>query len=316
MDEQFETRPLLMIETLRALQQRTNSQSVLRLTLHLAAFATLIAAIIHNPGNLLLCALLTVALAWVWSGLFAPFHECVHATAFRSQRGNVLGAWLSGIPFLMPPAMYRTFHFEHHRHTQDVEKDPELAGDPRYQQWPSGLRKWLNMALGIGLIKLKLIPLFGFARQPRAQWHAFARWERHIPDAGRLILECRVVIAIWTTFLVAAIFWIPGGVWLLAAAWLTHVFQTLWVASEHTGLPSDGSILARTRTVISSPFVRWWLWNMNYHAEHHAWPSIPWHRLPNAHVEVREQLGSCVSGYGALHANIIRARELPSCDPA
>ncbi len=316
MDEQFETRPLLQLDTLRALQQRADLPSLVRLSLHLAAFVALFALVMRVAHSFVPALVLSLLLAWVWSGLFAPFHECVHGTAFRTRRGNTVGAWLAGIPFMMAPAVYRTFHFEHHRHTQDVDKDPELSGDPRYRHWPTGLGNWLHMATGIGLIKLKLRPLFGFSLKPEDEWEQFARWAPHISDRPGLVQECRIVLGLWTVFVVSAVLWLPGGWWLLFAAWFAHVFQTLWVASEHTGLPADGSILRRTRTVESMPLVRWWLWNMNYHAEHHAWPSIPWHRLPAAHAEVADQLESYVPGYLPLHRNIIAARNTPSCDPS
>lgn len=315
MDEQFETRPLLDPDALRRLQQRSDAASATRLALHLGAFAVLIAAVIANADRPVAGGLLALALAWVWSGLFAPFHECTHRTAFRSRRANAIGAWLTGVPFAMAPAVYRTFHFEHHRHTQDPERDPELMGDPRYANWPTGLSNWLRLAGGSGLMRLKLAPLLGFSFKPESEWDGFARWWPHIKDRAGLVRECRLLLSLWVLFVIAALLWIPGGWWLLFAAWFTHVFQGLWVSTEHTGLPLTGGILERTRSVRSNAFVRWWLWNMNYHAEHHAWPGIPWHALPAAHAQVANELGSFVPGYAALHRNVIAARNTPSCDP-
>jgi fatty acid desaturase len=314
-DEQFETRPLIPVERLRALQQRDDVVSSIRLTLHLGTFAALIALVMAYAARPLIAFALAVLLAWVWSGLFAPFHECTHRTAFRSKRGNTLGAWLTGIPFMMGPAVYRTFHFEHHRHTQDPAKDPELQNDPRYLHWPTGWRNWLHAASGIGLIRLKLTPQWGFVRRSVREWPAVAAWADKITDPAEIARDSTIVLVAWALFVVACVFWIPGGMWLIFAAWLTHVFQTLWVSCEHTGLPTEGSILARTRTITSNAFVRFWLWNMNYHAEHHAWPGVPWHHLPDAHREIADKLESFVPGYIALHGNVIAGRNLPSCDP-
>jgi len=308
MDEQFEHRALIASDSLRALLQRSDWPSTLRLGVHLAMFVLLFAGVIAAHDLPLQAAILAVALAWVWSGLFAPFHECTHRTAFRTPRANVVAAWVTGALFMMAPAVYRTFHFEHHRHTQDPDRDPELQGDPRYAAWPVGLRGWLRMASGWGLLQLKLRPLVGFACKPRSEWERFARWSPCIVDAPGLVRECRILLAAWVAFVISALVFIPGGGWLLFAAWFTHVFQTLWVASEHTGLPLEGSILVRTRTVISNPFVRFWLWNMNYHAEHHAWPGIPWYRLPAAHVYVTDHLGAVERGYTALHRGVLTAK--------
>lgn len=315
MDEQFEHRPLIETETLRSLQKKDNLRSAIRLGLHLTAFVTLIVAIPIWHNTTIIAFFLALMLAWVWSGLFAPFHECTHRTAFKSRSANHIGAWLAGLPFCMAPSVYRTFHFEHHRHTQNIERDPELQNDARYSSWPTGLRNWLPMAAAIGLMQLKLSPLIGFSLKSRERWPEFALWHERIDDPATIVRECRIVLAVWVLFLGIAILWIPGGWWIVFAAWFAHVFQTLWVASEHTGLALEGSILERTRSVRSNRFVRWWIWNMNYHAEHHAWPSIPWYHLGDAHKKVADDLASNVSGYTTLHRNIIRAHNTPSCDP-
>ena len=89
----------------------------------------------------------------------------------------------------------------------------------------------------------------------------------------------------------------PGAGWLVFALILSHVFQAVWLTTEHTGLPYEGTILARTRTMLPSAFIRWWLWNMNYHAEHHAWTAVPWYHLPAVHQRVADHLESTAAGY-------------------
>ncbi len=305
MDEQFETRPLLEPADLRMLITRRTWPSLVRLTLHFLAFALLGYALTANAEHAVLALPLAIALAWVWSGLFAPFHECTHRTAFRSALGNRLGAAITGVLFGMAPAVYRTFHYEHHRYTQDVARDPELSGDPRYAQWPPTLPTWLIAMSGYGLIMLKLRPLVGFAIKPRSAWATFAAWEKQIDNPAQLVLECRMLLGLWSLFIVVALFNLPAGGWWLFAAWFTHVFQVLWVSAEHTGLPLEGTIIARTRTVATNPWVRFWLWNMNYHAEHHAWPAIPWHQLPAAHTRVAPKLESFETSYTALHRGVM-----------
>lgn len=315
MDEQFETRPLLAPETLRALITRRTVPSLVRLILHLGAFVTVSIALVSNADRPWLAAVMAISLAWIWSALFAPFHECTHRTAFRSLRGNRLGAWLTGIPFAMAPSVYRIFHYEHHRYTQDLERDPELSGDPRYAGWPPSVKTWLIAMSGYGLVMLKLRPLLGFAFKPRSEWGSFARWAPRIDDPARIVFECWILLTVWVLFLLAAVLVIPGGIWLVVAAWLTHVFQVLWVVAEHTGRPLEGTILARTRSVASTPFVRFSLWNMNYHAEHHAWPSIPWHQLPAANRLIAPQLESFVPGYFELHRSVLTGHNFPTGDP-
>jgi len=99
--------------------------------------------------------------------------------------------------------------------------------------------------------------------------------------------------------------------WLLVALIASHVFQALWLTTEHTGLPHEGSILARTRTMRTPAFIRWWLWNMNYHAEHHAWPAIPWYQLPVVHEYIAQHLEHVSDGYLRLQGDVLQQRNLP-----
>jgi len=313
MEEQFETRTLIPPAALKPLLARRTWPSVIRLTLHLLAFAGFGIALTLNATRPWLALPLAVALAWVWSSLFAPFHECTHRTAFRSPAGNRMGAWITGIPFGMAPSVYRTFHYEHHRHTQDLARDPELL-DPRYALWPDTRLGWFIANSGYGLMMLKIRPLLGFALKDSSRWQEFAPWVSQATDPEQLARECRILLACWVGFL-GSVLLLPGGLWWWFAAWFTHVFQTLWVSAEHSGLPHEGSILRRTRTVRTNPFVRFWLWNMNYHAEHHGWPAIPWHQLPAAHNQISAHLESNVRGYTALQSNIYHGRDLPVGDP-
>jgi len=59
--------------------------------------------------------------------LFAPLHESVHRTAFRSKWCNDAVAFFCGWLLLLPPIWFRYFHIAHHRFTNLADKDPELA---------------------------------------------------------------------------------------------------------------------------------------------------------------------------------------------
>ena len=49
------------------------------------------------------------------------------------------------------------------------------------------------------------------------------------------------------------------------------------------GSPTTSSITGSTRrTVLMNPVSRFIYWNMNYHVEHHMFPMVPYHALPQA----------------------------------
>src|SRR3954465_11508871 len=58
--------------------------------------------------------------------LFMAVHETAHKTAFKSRGLNLVVGYLSGFIIGLPYEYYCLFHWDHHRYTQDPDKDPEL----------------------------------------------------------------------------------------------------------------------------------------------------------------------------------------------
>jgi fatty acid desaturase len=64
--------------------------------------------------------------------------------------------------------------------------------------------------------------------------------------------------------------------------------------------------MANTRTTITRAPLRWLMWNMSFHAEHHFCPSLPFHALGQAHESLRSHLDHVDPGYVAVNAAIVR----------
>ena len=90
-------------------------------------------------------------------------------------------------------------------------------------------------------------------------------------------------------------------------AWpVAHLALGLSLMAEHTGLPNAGSQLERTRTVRSNGLVRWFMWNMPYHAEHHTHAGVPFHAVPRLHGRLEPDLVNVATGHLAFHREALR----------
>jgi fatty acid desaturase len=90
----------------------------------------------------------------------------------------------------------------------------------------------------------------------------------------------------------------------LYGRWLLVVFGT----TQHAGLAED--VLdhrLNTRTVHMNPVSRFLYLNMNYHLEHHMFPSVPYRNLPKLHALVRDDLPAPHRGMVAAYREIIPA---------
>ena len=93
----------------------------------------------------------------------------------------------------------------------------------------------------------------------------------------------------------------------LYGAWLAIFFGL----TQHAGLAEN--VLdhrLNSRTVYMNPVFRFLYWNMNYHVEHHMFPMVPYHRLPELHEELKADLptpyGSTIEAYREIIPTLIR----------
>lgn len=60
--------------------------------------------------------------------------------------------------------------------------------------------------------------------------------------------------------------------------------------AEHSDCEMSQHGLNNTRSTNSYAWVEYLMWNMNYHAEHHLYPAIPWYNLPKLREHLKAHL--------------------------
>jgi len=229
--------------------------------------------IVSSRHGLLWALPLVVLQGYLVAFLFMAVHETAHKTAFKSRGFNLVVGNLSAFIIGLPYEYYCLFHWDHHRYTQDPDKDPELIvgvkpkSDTQLAIAYSGLLQVagrLRLMLGHAVIGKVVVP-----------------W---IPENKRIIIvvEARAYLAIYA-LLFALSLWFSSA--LLLWVWIVPLvigqfFLRPYLYAEHTGCERARSAFQNTRTIYTGALVKWIAWNMPYHVEHHAYPSIPFHALP------------------------------------
>ncbi|MEM9041787.1 MAG: fatty acid desaturase, partial [Actinomycetota bacterium] len=73
---------------------------------------------------------------------------------------------------------------------------------------------------------------------------------------------------------------------------------------------------ANSRTVLMNPVFRFLYLNMNYHVEHHIFPTVPYYRLPALHAEVADSLPPPTTSTWKAYAEIYASLRRQQSDPA
>ena len=261
------------------------------------AFAAAHAALLAATGWLLWRALgtawavpATVLHGVVIVHLFAPFHESVHYTAFRTRRLNSAMSWIAGLVLMLPPTVFSYQHTAHHRYTQDTERDPQMI--------PMGESRWGFWYYASAVPYFQGI-LSGLLRQPFGRLSPSER--RDVPEALHGAVQ-RDAIAFWGVYLALAATSVHFETWLVVQLWLLpriagEPLMRIIRMSEHVGCARVPSMLENTRTVFTVAPLRWLAWNMAYHTAHHALPQAPFFRLPALDAVLRDHVAETRQGY-------------------
>ncbi|MDJ0613561.1 MAG: fatty acid desaturase [Rhizobiaceae bacterium] len=230
------------------------------------------------------------------SFLFSAEHESIHGTAFKTYWLNVWTARLSGLVLLLPPQWFRYFHFAHHRHTNDQERDPELAS-PR----PSTLGQYIWHVSGIPYWFSQMTVLLRNASGTAK--------DSFVPGRGkaRVQKEAFIYLLIYAFILILSFVfdnWIALYLWVIPAL-LGQPFLRLALLAEHLFCPHETNMLKNSRTTFTTNAVRWITWNMAFHAEHHSYPAVPFYKLPAFHKYTKDHTLVQQDGYANFHTDAI-----------
>jgi fatty acid desaturase len=232
----------------------------------------------------------TIPAAFLYGTLYgsasdARWHECGHRTAFASKRANDIVYYVASFMDIREPVSWRWSHHRHHADTIIVGRDPEIA-------YPRPTPFWKIILDMFGIISTKnefrkyayniagrLTPEEATYVPQRERVNAI-RWGRIHAAALLGIVACSVSLQ---SLLPLMLFGLPS----LYGRWLLVVFGT----TQHAGLAED--VLDHrfnTRTVLMGPVLRFLYLNMNYHLEHHMYPAVPYHSLPQLHDILKDDL--------------------------
>jgi fatty acid desaturase len=287
---------------LSTLQRRSDVRGLVRLAGHCTAIGVtgaLYASALAHSAPLVVRAAGALALGFTLVTMFAAMHESVHRTAFRSRWLNDGVAWMAGLLSFYNSTFYRPYHGWHHRFTQIRGKDPELE-DAK----PTDLAGYLLEVSGalwwVGKVRTHLTLAVGHtASYP----YLNATTGRQVVRSVRLQL-LTYGAAIGASFALGHPYFFTF--WLLPVAVAQPVLRAILLA-EHTGCSDDDNPLTNTRTTLTLAPVRFLMWEMPYHAEHHRWPALPFFALATAHRGLEPHLAHVARhGYLGVQATLLK----------
>jgi fatty acid desaturase len=228
---------------------------------------------------------LPIVIMWIGArqhALGILMHEGTHYVLYKNRRlSAIVSELFLAWPVFITARMYRPSHFAHHRHV-NTEKDPDLMrkqSSVSEWQFPKSWRALVAL-LAKDVFGLKTLQLFSDfedmwdrkgPKEAGVDFYTVARTLYYI-----LVLSVVTYFRLWPMFL---LLWVVP-----ILTWLKMIMRIRSIA-EHFAIEYD-HVYTHSRTTLPSFFERLFVAprNINYHIEHHLYPSVPFFRLPQLHA--------------------------------
>jgi fatty acid desaturase len=236
------------------------------------------------------------------SGGDSRWHEAGHGTAFKTRWMDTSVYEIASFMMMREPTVWRWTHTRHHTDTLIVGRDPEIAA-----MRPARLVRILLNFFGLVDVptSFRLMFLHAFGRLTPDEAEVVPE-----PEHPRVYRKARIWLAIYAATVAIAVltgsivpFLLIGG----PRVYATFMHLT-YALTQHAGMGED--VLdhrLNTRTVKMCWFNRFLYWNMNYHVEHHMFPMVPYHRLPDLHEEIQHELAPVYPSIWAAYKELVPA---------
>ena len=272
-------------KAIKALMKRSDGPAIRDTLIWLGLLAATGAGVIALWGSWWVLPFALIYGVLYGSACDARWHECGHGTAFKTAWMNNAVYQFASFLVMRNPVTWRWSHARHHTDTVIVGRDAEIA----VMRPPDLLKVVLNF---VGVydvwysMKALLLNAGGVLQEHELSF---------VPEAERskAIFAARIHVLIYAVTLATAIImgsWLPlvliGGP-RMYGCW--HMLMTGLL--QHGGLADNVTDhRLNSRTVLMNPVSRFIYWNMNYHVEHHMFPMVPFHALPQLHELIKHDL--------------------------
>ena len=309
LDDPFEAwyAPTIDRDMLRGLMRRTDRHALVNLGLWLALCAATGAGVVLVRHTL-----------WLWPAMllyggvlcfaYAASHECAHGTAFRSRWLNEAVFWFTSLVFIEEPLYRRYSHAGHHTHTWFNRLDPQKPyGNPLR------LGRYLSSTVGLAFYYDAAAQLFR---------HSLGRFTvqevEFLPaeEVRKVVFNSRVMSACYVGLFIAGIAFEWPFILYFIPRFLGGCIINLYINTQHMCMAEDLPDHRRTtRSIRGGRLERLLYWNMNYHIEHHLYPAVPFHALPELNRSIGDQLPPPLNGVVAANVEILKAISRQRTEP-
>ncbi|MEY4372341.1 MAG: hypothetical protein RL219_1110 [Actinomycetota bacterium] len=238
------------------------------------------------------------------------WHEFGHGTASKSAWFTTVVYHFASFLDFREAESWRWSHVRHHSDTIIVGSDPEIAV-PRPTSWIAHLAEFFAIRSVWAECKKIGYNIVGKVSPTVRDYMPESSYRRSI-WTGRIYALIIAGVVAWCIVIRSVEPAMFIGLPTMYGRWLLVVYGL----TQHAGLAED--VLDHrfnTRTVRMNIVNRFLYSNMNYHIEHHMFPTVPYYSLPALHEAVKHDMPAVYPSIAAAYREIIPALRRQLQDP-
>ena len=245
----------------------------------------------------------------------AIWHETGHKTAFKSKYWNNFFYQISSYMNAFEPVRWKWSHFRHHGYTAFEDPlDFEIV-----IRKPTDLFFFFTLFLPFGSF-LHLKKSLHFETLKHALGVKTDVMKNCVPEKEQknCINSARIHVGIWFVCILSSIIfnsWLPV-LYFFLPNFYGNTLKACFGLTQHAGLKENiKDHRYSTRTMILNPVFSFLYWQMEYHIEHHMYPTVPSYNLPKLHQMLKKQMPIPKKGLWGAYKEIIPAIFKQASDP-
>jgi fatty acid desaturase len=274
------------------------------LVIAMAVYVSVVLAPIRGGiGGVFLYMVAVAVIASRQHALMVLTHDGIHKRLSRRLWTNDGLARLAAFPVFISLAKWRFIHLHHHQYTHTAD-DPDRA---IYARYPLTKQRFFRLLLQDICGKNVISTLKYFIDIPFLTKEFNRRFLGEVREVQyREVADMKAFVLFWSVVVGGGLYW--GGTWavmifvlywLVPYCTLTQVFFRIRGAIEHGNIPDPHHPYLQTRTYLIVPILAFFFSpkQVNYHLEHHLYPSVPFYNLPHLHILLRQRIYPHEGGY-------------------
>lgn len=287
----------------------SNKKAALHLVLRFVWHTCLIFSIHYCVTNSLwffsICLFYINAVTWSFMGYAGLAHELFHQRVVSNKKLNLLLYQVCSYLTWSNPYYFSKSHLYHHSNTfspDDVEVNNAL---------PESFYSLIGLILvDFGLLLRRCIYALANACGLEVFFTPVFNVRKVNQKAKTACREARALLAFNGCFYALLVFSLDAwtAVFVFLSSFTATFLNRFLASTQHEGLSgfADQGPFLHSRTILLPVWLEFFYANMNYHAEHHFKPSVPFYNLPELHSRLRQEGLSNEVGFSSYFLSYIK----------